>query len=68
MGQMSVQALNDLIAPKTMPIHPRKRRPAPDSSFLWDFFGVLLKFWNGISKLLKSAIIYPCVAIPVHFR
>jgi len=28
----------------------------------------LLKFWIAVPILLKSAIIYPSVAIPVHFR
>jgi hypothetical protein len=63
------EALNHRLAPLNGLRSPGKQR------FLHRiqaFCGIspafLREFWIVISNLLKSAMIYPSVAIPVHFR
>lgn len=69
MGQIYVQAFEPMVPTLQRLNSPGKHR------FLHrirPFCGIsqafLLKFWIAVPILLKSAIIYPSVAIPVHFR
>jgi hypothetical protein len=69
MGQIYVQAFEPMVNALQRLNSPGKHRflhriPA----FCGIFPAFLAKFWTPVPILLKSAIIYPSVAIPVHFR